>query len=151
MPPENRRARPSEDGRALRARVSWGAGGSRQTSDWQEVRFTYASDSACDDEPHDRDVMHWVGQHQADRAQREAASLSRKGDYRAASALLHRTATNLRAFAAHDPDLQASVVEMDDLQSQVQSGPLSPAAEKELYFDKQRRMRGQKDHRGPKQ
>src|SRR5262249_48208684 len=73
---------------AMRARVRWVADGVAHMTDWHDCRFTYASDAECDAEPPDAEVLRMAGQHQADRAQREALRVSKTGDLASARAAL---------------------------------------------------------------
>jgi hypothetical protein len=56
------------------------AGSAEHATDWQDVRFTNASDADCDAEQPDADVLRMAGQHQANRAQREALRVSKTDD-----------------------------------------------------------------------
>lgn len=141
-------AQHGQDGRVVRARVLWVDDGGERSTDWQEARFNYATNDACDREVHDPAVMHWVGLHQADRAHQEAIKLSQAGDLKGAREKLKKVATSIAGYANADEELQASVAELASVEQEMVNAPLSPAASKEMLFRHQTRSRGQKDHRG---
>jgi Ca-activated chloride channel family protein len=64
----------------IRTRLTWRADNTECSTDWQEVRFSYASQSACESEARDPQVVEWVAQHEADRARREAVAYNNRGD-----------------------------------------------------------------------
>ena len=143
-------AQHGQDGRVVRARVLWVDDDGERSTDWQEVRFSYATNDACEREVHDPAVMHWVGLHQADRAHREAIKLSQAGDLRGAREELKKVATSISGYAGEDNELQASIAELTSVEQEMVNAPLAPAASKEMLFRHQNRSRGQKDHRGGK-
>ena len=86
---------PAHAGRPVqtaRARLVWRADGAERRTEWRAIDFTYASDAACDAEEPDPVALHWVGLHEADRAQLESIKLRREGDHLGANAVLHATA-----------------------------------------------------------
>lgn len=133
--------------RAVRARLVWHSGGAEHGSDWQEVGFTYASNQDCSRETRDAAVMHWVGLHHADRAQREASRLSRSGDQQGARRALRGVAHRLADYAFADPELQQALKDLTHLEEEIARAPLQPMAAKEVMFQAQRRSRGQRDFR----
>lgn len=145
FPPRRETAEPS-----IRARVVWSSEGGEHSTTWQEVRFAYADHLACDTERRDRldlAVMHWVGLHHAERARREATELSRRGDLQDARSRLEKVARRVAEYAGADAELLAVVQELHALAQELSERPVSPAAAKEMYFQAQRRSRGQKDFR----
>ncbi len=138
------------DGRVVRARMLWMAADGERSSDWQEVRLSYAEQDACDAEARDPSVMHWVGLHEANRAQREAIKRNNAGDLAGARAELKKVATAISEYAGEDEVLQNSLSELQDTEQQMASAPLQPALTKEMMYRSQSSSRGQKDYRGPK-
>jgi Mg-chelatase subunit ChlD len=143
-------ARQGLDGRVVRARVLWVADGGERSSDWQEVRFSYAAKDTCDAEPRDPSVMHWVGLHEASRAQLEAIKRNNAGDLVGARAELKKVASAISEYAGEDEELQNSISELEDTKRQMANAPLQPALTKEMLYRQQTSSRGQKDHRGSK-
>jgi Ca-activated chloride channel family protein len=125
---------------AVRARALWrGEDGECQT-EWHEVAFDFADDVACDREPRDRAAMHWVGLHHVARARLQAIGLSRHGDLAAARELLRAVARRLAEYANGDPDLQAGLRELSDLEHQLDV-PLPSPVSKQMYAGTQAAMR----------
>jgi hypothetical protein len=124
----------------VRARLVWRADGAERRTDWRSVDFTYAPDAACDAEAPDPAVVHWVGLHDADRAQLESIKLRRGGDHQGANAVLSATAARLAPLAPASPALQDA---LDELRAAEHDADL-----KERYHVSQTRSRGQKDLRG---
>lgn len=143
---------PSQDdqeGHTVRARVLWLADGAERSSDWQEVRFVFADQHACDAEQRDQTVMHWVGLHHADRAHREAIEQSQSGDLPGAREKLRKVAIRIEEYAGEDSELRASLAELREMERQLNNAPLPSRVTKEAWYTHQTRSRGQKDHRGP--
>lgn len=141
---------PEQAGReqqVVQARVVWLAGDAERSSEWQELRFTYASNSACDDEPQDADVMHWASLNEVDKARREAVRYNNQGDLARARASLGAAAAMVTPYAAHDQDLQEEIQQLQALQQQITAAPMAPAYSKEVYYKQQGRSRNQKDYR----
>jgi Ca-activated chloride channel family protein len=136
-------AQAQEPSLRVEARVT-SAGG---TAGSQAVELTYADHGACDDEPRDPDVMRQVARQHAERAKREAAQLSRRGDTAAARAVVERVASRIAGYAGDDPELRAIVDELRTFGNEV-SVPLAPMAAKAIQFDSLRSSRGQRDLRG---
>ncbi len=144
-------ARQEKDGRVVRARVLWVAKGAEHSTAWQEVRFSYAGKAACDAEPRDPSVMHWVGLHEAARAQREAIKLNQEGNLQDARAHLKKAAAAIQEYAeADDEALKDSLMELEQTESQMANAPLSSAYSKEALYRQQNASRGQKDYRAKK-
>jgi Ca-activated chloride channel homolog len=140
-------AKQVEEVQGIRARAVWLDGNGERHTDWQEVRFTYASDQLCDGEVRDPAVMHWVGLHHAERAKIEAAEMSRRGDLKAARHKLEQVAKRIAEYAGEDQDLLTAIRELKDLDQQLSVGPMSVMQSKEVMFESQCRSRGQKDFR----
>ncbi len=138
-----------EDQHLVRARVVWQADEGEMTTEWQELRFVYASNSACDDEPQNAEIMHQVGLHEVDRARREAVRHNNQGDYEAARAALQfpRRMRAISSYAQHDAFLQNELKELDALEEQILSTPIAAPMAKEVYYQQQIRSRGQQDYR----
>ena len=134
---------------SIQARLIWLEEDREQSTPWQEARFSYASESACDDEPQDTDVMYQMGLNEADRARREAVRLGKQGDLVRSRATVRAAAQAMASYAAQSPELQEEVAQLQALDQQLAQAPLSPAASKEAYYQQQRRSRGQKDYRAP--
>ena len=142
-----RQRRPEAEALTIRGRLVWSAGGLDQTTDWQEVRFTFASNQACDDEPRDPAVMHWVGLHHSDRARREATEQSRRGDLGGARTTLRSVSRRIQEYAASDPALQEALHDLAQVEQQVSAAPASPLVAKEQWYQAHRRSRGKLDRR----
>ena len=133
-------AQAGRPGQTARARLVWRADGAERRTDWRAVDFTYAPDAACDAEEPNPAVLHWVGLHEADRAQLESIKLRREGDHQGANAVLRATASRLAPVAAASPALQDALAELRAAEHD--------ADLKERYHASQTRSRGQKDLRG---
>jgi hypothetical protein len=131
----------------VRARVRWTDAGVEQATPWDELGFVYATHAACDAEPRDPGVMHWVGLDHADRARREATEHSKRGDLAAARHALRRVARRLSEYAAGDEALEASLSGLRDYERVAADRPVAPAVAKEAWYQTHRRSRGQRDHR----
>jgi Ca-activated chloride channel family protein len=141
---------PSASGRythAVRARLAWSAAGIEWSTTWQEVGFSYADHGTCDAEVRDQAVMHWVGLHHADRARREAAEQSRRGDLREAREGLRKVASQIASYADSDSALQAALRELQAVEHEVAAAPVAAMVAKELAAESYRRSRGQRDLR----
>lgn len=136
-----------EVAQTVRARVAWVEGGDERHTDWEEVRFAYASHQECDVEAFDQAVMHWVGLHHAERAKCEATEKSRRGDLSAARDKLRQVRHRITKYAGEDTDLLRIVRELSELEYEIRERPLSSMSSKEALFQSQRLSRGQKDYR----
>lgn len=142
-------------GAATRARAVWSATQTdsltgmavRHATEWHELRFTRASNAACDAELKDADVMHWVGLHHADKARREAAERSKRGDLAGAKRTLQRVSQHIQTYASDDEELAAALDELREVEEVVAAAPASAMVAKELVAESYRRSRGQRDHR----
>lgn len=132
---------------AVRARVRWLEDGVAQESAWQDVRFAYASEGACDDEPPNAEVLHWVGLHHASRAQQEATALNASGDYRGARRRVEAVARRLSTYADGDAELGEALIELRAFAADV-SAPMAAPVAKEAVFQAQRKGRNERDLRG---
>jgi Ca-activated chloride channel family protein len=135
------------EGHAIRARITWTFRDREFATGWQEVRFSYATHRACSDEPHNPDVMRWVGLHSAERVKREATGQSRRGDLEEARRNLQKVACSIADYAGSDQQLREAMRDLTDLDAQLAVKPLDADEAKEVYYVSQRRSRGQKDFR----
>jgi Ca-activated chloride channel family protein len=131
----------------FRVRLVWTTGDALAATDWQEIEFQRAADDACTREERDAEAMHWIVQHQADLAMREATQKSRSGDLAGARAVLMSARQRMSPYAAHDSATQAVAEEVVSLEQSLASAPLASMPSKEFYSRAQRRSRGQKDLR----
>ena len=131
----------------IQTRLCWRADGSEQTTPWHDVQFVCADDDACDAELRDATVMHWVGLHHAERARKDATDLSRRGDLHGAREIVRKVRTHIANYAGEDADLRRAIAELDDLDRELQYGPLSSLRRKEMSYHAYRTSRGQKDFR----
>ncbi|MGH2509865.1 MAG: hypothetical protein ACRDHZ_21000, partial [Ktedonobacteraceae bacterium] len=131
----------------IRARVVWLADDTKWCTDWQELRFSYASQSACDDEPQNVDVMHLVGIEEVDHARREAIRYNNLGDLQKARASLAVAAQAVSGYAKGDAQLQEELAQLRTLDEEMRIAPMAPSAAKEVYYQQQKRSRQQKDYR----
>lgn len=134
-------------GYTIQARLRWRADGVEHATRWEEARFECADDRACDAEPRDAQVMHWVGLHHAERARQQAAECSRRGDLDGAREVLRQVSARIAEYAGEDADLQRTIRELDDLQRELSRAPVDPLRAKELTYQAHRTSRGQKDYR----
>jgi Ca-activated chloride channel family protein len=132
---------------AVRARVRWTVDGAAQEGAWQEARFAYASEDACDDEPRDPAVLHWVGLHHASRAQQEATALNARGDYEGARRRVEAVARRLSAYAGADAELHEALIDLRAFAADV-SAPMAAPVAKEAVYQAMRKSRGERDYRG---
>ena len=70
--------------------------------------------TACEAEPRDPSVMHWVGLHEAARAQREAIKLNQAGDLPKAREALKKVASTITEYAGEDEALKSSLAELEE-------------------------------------
>jgi Ca-activated chloride channel homolog len=140
-------AQENQEQHIVRARVVWLADDMKQYTDWQELRFSYASQSACDDEPQNADVMHQVGLQEADHARREAIRYNNLGDLPSARKKIAGAAQAIAVYGQNDPTLQEELKQLQNLEKEIANAPMAPAAAKELYYQQQNRSRQQKDYR----
>ncbi len=136
-----------QEQQVVQARLVWLSGDAERSTEWQDLRFSYASNSACDDEPQNADVMHWAGLNEVDRARREAVRYNNQGDLARARASLRAAGQAVSPYAAQDQDLQAEVQQLQALERQIMAAPMAPAFSKEVYYKQQGRSRNQKDYR----
>ncbi len=136
-------ARWNSEKRTVRARLVWQGG----QSDWQELQFSYASDTACTSETADPLVAHWARLHESDHARREAIVLNKRGDLAGAQAVLQQVATQVAQSAGNDKELLSEVAALQTLGQQMAAAPLPPPAAKEHYYQQQRRSHNKRDHR----
>ena len=139
--------RREQESHAVRARVVWVADGEERSTDWQEVRFTYAEHRDCDAEAREPAVMRWVGTHHADRARRDASVLARKGDLSAARTVLEKVARYIEGYANGDPVLLDALAQLRAMRDQLREVAASPMMAKEAYYAAQLGSRAQRDHR----
>jgi Ca-activated chloride channel family protein len=135
--------------RTIRARLVWQSAGREVATDWQELRFLYASNSACDDEPQNAEVMHQVGLQEIDRARREAVQHNNSGNLQAARDRLAGTAQMVSSYSDDDTELQEELKQLQVLHRTIAAAPMAPAMAKEVYYGQQSRSRNQKDLRKP--
>lgn len=138
---------PGED-QAVNARIVWSDGRREQATEWREVRFTGAPNSACDAEPRDAEAMRIIGRHQTEQARRDAARQSKLGDLPGARRTLRMKAAAIRAYAGDDADLQEALSDLADIEAQVATAPAAPLTLKEQYYQSSIRSRGKRDRRG---
>ncbi|GCE30071.1 hypothetical protein KDA_55550 [Dictyobacter alpinus] len=131
----------------IRARLLWRSDNTEHASDWQELRFSYASKSACEGESHDPHVMTLIAQHEADRARREAVVSNNRGDYVGAQQNLQRASAAMSPYAAANPEIEYELSSINHLARKMVQSPMAPADFKEIYYTQQQRSRNHKDHR----
>jgi hypothetical protein len=141
--------RPGREEQAVRARVLWTERGAERATDWQTLRFIYASAEACEAEPADAEVAGLAARHLSDRSQREALRASKTGDHDLAFGTLLAAKAHIASLAPDDALSAAEVADIDELEQMLSSGPLAPAKSKELYYRKQMRSGGYRDKRQP--
>jgi Ca-activated chloride channel family protein len=142
--------RQRQPGHVVRARLLWVADGKERSTDWQELHFTYAANEACEAEPRDPSLMHWVGLHEAARAQREAVKFNQAGDLPKARAALKKVASAITEYAGEDEALKGSLADLKETEEQIADAPMPSAYSKETMFRQQNASRGQKDYRSNK-
>lgn len=136
-----------EEPQIIRARLTWRADGAECATDWQEVRFTYADQAACADEPRDSEVMRWVAEHEADRARREAVASNNRGDVAGARQYLQRAVRSIGSYAPASPAARSEMSSLQAFDAQMAQAPMAPRMAKEVYYSQQRRSRNQADYR----
>lgn len=136
------------EAQTVRARILWTQEGAEQATDWQPLTFTYATDAECDAEQPDAEIAQRIGEALSDRAQREALTRSKRGDFAGAQMVLAQSSGDIQAYAARSPRLEAELDAIANLNSGIAGGmPLDPDTAKEAYFQKQLRSKGQRDQR----
>ena len=133
----------------LRARLVWTVKGEEQHTEWRDVVFTYADAAACDAEPFDPTVMHWAGQHLADRAQMRSLRYSKGGQDDLAVAEVREAIAQISTYAATSPELQEDLRALEELAKQIEQGEMEAGNMKERYFRSQTRSSGKRDLRQP--
>lgn len=131
----------------VQARLVWLTNTGEQHTAWQEITFPYASDPTCDDELRNKDVMHWVGMHEADLARREAIGHNNRNDLKKAQAVLKEKIQLISGFAENDQDLLNDIGTLNDLEKGTRIAPLPSSVTKEQYYEQQRRTKNKKDYR----
>ncbi len=137
-----------DDEVALRARLVWMDCGTERATDWHDVRFTYADTATCEAEQPAPEAALVIGQHLADRANREAIRLSKQGDIAGASARLRATSGYVARFARSAPMLVPDALDLEENERRIRERGLTPAQSKETYARAQRRSSGKRDLRG---
>jgi len=135
-----------QEPQVVRARLTWRTDQTEHATDWQEISFSYVSQSACDNEARDSQVLHLATEHEADRARREAIASNKRGDFAGAQQRLQQAASQMRSLAFYSPSAPQELSALDVLAQQM-SSPLTPDASKEMYYQQQRRSRGKADYR----
>lgn len=135
----------------IRARVLWRADNVEHATDWQEIRFSYASQDACEGEARDPQVMKLVAQHEADRARHEAVASSNRGDRIGAQQSLHRAVYAMSRYASGNSEVEMERSSLEDLAGQMSRAPMPSELSKEIYYNQQRRSRNSRDYRQPSQ
>ena len=133
----------------LRARLVWTMKGEDLNTEWRDVVFTYADAAACDAEPFDPTVMHWVGLHLSDRSQLSSLRHSKSGHRQEAVDELRKLMAEMTVFAANDPALRAELKELEKLARDIENENLGIGEAKELYYRSQTRSSGKRDLRQP--
>lgn len=88
-----------------------------------------------------------VGLHHAERAQRQAIELSRRGEIDAARQLLQAVARRIAEYAGADAQLQDALAALRAAERDLEFRGYSAPAAKEAYYASQLRTRGQRDLR----
>jgi Ca-activated chloride channel family protein len=136
------------EAQTVRARVLWTQDGAEKATEWSPLTFTYATDAECDSEQPDAEIAQRIGEALSDRAQREALTLSKRGDFAGARMFLANTSSDIQAYAASAPMLAAELDDIADLNSGIAGNiPLASHISKEVYFQRQMRSKGQRDQR----
>ena len=131
----------------LRARLVWTVKGEDQHTQWRDVTFTYADAAACDAEPFDPTVMHWVGQHLSDRAQVRSVHYTKSGKGDLALAEIREAIAQVSTYAASSPELQEDLRALEELARKIEQGEVEAGYMKERYFLSQTRSSGKRDLR----
>lgn len=131
----------------VRARIVWTAKGEEQHTEWREVVFRYADAAACDAEPFDPTVMHWVGQHLSDRTQIRSVRFTKGGEHRLAAAEVQEAIAELSSYVAEAPELQEDLRALEELAQQIEQGKMDAGDLKERYYRSQTRSSGKRDLR----
>jgi len=131
----------------VRARLLWLAEGAPRSTEWLDLRFAYAPETACDAEEPDRTVMHWACLHDAERAKREAVARSRRGDLDGARISLRAASERMRPHAAFDADLGSTMVSIERMALHIGRAPTSSEFAKNVTYTAYSRTRSQRDLR----
>jgi Ca-activated chloride channel homolog len=134
----------------VRARLVWvDASGTEAHGAWQEIAFEPADREARSAEQADPQVLHFVGQHHAERARRTAVLHSRRGDIEGARRALYGVARRIAEYAGTDGKLREALAELNTAARDLEQHGYQAAQGKEAYFVSQSRARGQRDLRQP--
>jgi len=140
----------AEAPRRVKGRLAWtAADGAPCAGRWHELGFETADHVARAAEVADRDVLRFVGQHHAERAQRSAVAQSRKGDVAGARHLLRRVAGRIAEYADGDATLREALRDLQAAEGDLEQRGYDSMSGKEAYFVAQSRSRGQRDLRTP--
>ena len=142
--------RQRQPGHVVRARVLWVAEGQERSTDWQEVRFTYAANEACEAEPRDPSVMHWVGLHEPPAPSARPSSFNQAGDLPKAREALKKVASTITEYAGEDEALKSSLAELESTEQQMANAPLSIGLFERSHVPLSEYFARAKDHRGKK-
>lgn len=131
----------------LRARLVWTVQGEDLHTNWRDVTFAYADAAACDAEPFDPTVMHWVGQHLADSAQVRSISHAKSGESDLAAKEIREAIAQVSTYAASSPELQEDLLALEELARKIEQGEMEAGYMKERYYQSQTRSSGKRDLR----
>ncbi len=134
-------------GREIRARVTWTDESGPKQSEWQAVRFTYATDADARAEQPDIDVLRVASEHESARARQRAAQLRKEGRAAEARDALYSTGARLARASAFSPAAAAFVDDLSALGDEMTSREFSSDELKEMRFVSQTISRGQRDLR----
>ena len=132
----------------VRARLLWIDDHGERATEWTGVIFEVADEAACDREPRDGAVLHWVGLHHAARAQRLAMEALRADDQAKALGVLASARRRLDRYAHGDAQLEHALKELRQLAAALEAGGVSVADRHEMRYQSALASRGQRDHRG---
>jgi Mg-chelatase subunit ChlD len=98
------------------------------------VAWRFASDAESDAQPRDVVVDRAVAELFASRARQEAVQLNRKGDWIGARVALESVARKVKRYAGSDPELQAIVQRLSEVEAPMMAAPMQEATRKRAYF-----------------
>jgi Ca-activated chloride channel family protein len=111
------------------------------------LAWRFASDHESDAQARDLVVDRAVAELFASRARQEALQLNRKGDWIGARVALEGVARKIKRYAASDPELQAIVHRLSEVEAPMMAAPMQEATRKQAYFAASNIARG-RDERG---
>lgn len=106
------------------------------------IAWRFASDRESDAQPREATVDRVIAGLFAARARQEAIALNRNGDWKGARNALEGVARKIKRYAGSDPELQAIVHRLREVEAPMMAAPMLEASRKQAYFASSNLARG---------